>query len=43
MTCTVQHTMKAESGGMHQSVFKGLRSDKEPMDCMEKAEKGTEI
>ncbi len=42
LVCTVQYMMKTEGGGMRQSVFKGLRSDKEPRDCVEKAEKDTE-
>lgn len=37
LVCTVQYMMKTEGGGMRQSVFKGLRLDKEPEECIEKS------
>lgn len=35
LVCTVKYMMKTESGGLRQPVFKGLRLDKQPMECME--------
>lgn len=35
LVCTVRYMMKTESGGMRQPVFKGLRDDKEPEECVE--------
>ena len=32
--CTVKYMMKTASGSMRQPVFKGLRSDKEPRECV---------
>jgi bifunctional non-homologous end joining protein LigD/DNA ligase-1 len=37
LVCTVQYMMKTESGGMRQPVFKGLRDDKSPKECIEGA------
>lgn len=37
LVCTVQYMMKTEGGGMRQSIFKGLRLDKEPEECTEKS------
>ena len=34
LVCTVKYMMKTESGGMRQPVFKGLREDKAPEDCV---------
>ena len=34
--CTVKYMTKTESGGMRQPVFKGLREDKSPEECVEK-------
>jgi len=42
LVCTVQYMMKTEGGGMRQSVFKGLRTDKGPKDCVEKSRESTE-
>ncbi len=39
LVCTVQYMMKTEGGGMRQSIFKGLRLDKEHEDCIEKSTK----
>lgn len=36
LVCTVKYMMKTESGGMRQSVFKGLREDKPPEECIER-------
>jgi bifunctional non-homologous end joining protein LigD len=33
--CTVKYMMKTESGGMRQPVFKGLREDKSPEECID--------
>lgn len=33
LVCTVKYMEKIASGMLRQSVFKGLRSDKEPKDC----------
>ena len=33
--CTVKYMMKPESGGMRQPVFKGLREDKSPEECID--------
>lgn len=35
LVCTVKYMMKTESGGLRQPVFKGLRADKQPRECME--------
>lgn len=35
LVCTVKYMMKTESGGLRQPVFKGLRLDKQPMECVE--------
>lgn len=42
LVCTVQYMMKTENGGMRQAVFKGLRTDKGPKDCVEKSRESTE-
>lgn len=34
LVCTVKYMMKTESGGMRQPVFKGLREDKAPEECV---------
>lgn len=34
MVCTVKYMEKTSSGGLRQPVFKGLREDKVPEDCM---------
>ena len=34
LVCTVKYMMKTENGGMRQPVFKGLRVDKLPEDCI---------
>ena len=35
LVCTVKYMMKTESGGLRQPVFKGLRTDKQPKECLE--------
>lgn len=35
LVCTVKYMMKTESGGMRQTVFKGLREDKSPEECID--------
>lgn len=35
LVCTVKYMMKTESGGLRQPVFKGLRDDKRPEECVE--------
>lgn len=35
LICTVKYMMKTESGGMRQPVFKGLREDKSPEECVD--------
>ena len=35
LVCTVKYMMKTESGSLRQPVFKGLRDDKLPEDCVE--------
>lgn len=35
LVCTVQFMYKTENGGLRQPVFKGLRADKKPEDCIE--------
>ena len=35
LVCTVKYMMKTESGGMRQPVFKGLREDKPPEECVD--------
>lgn len=36
LVCTVQFMMKSEQGHMRQPVFKGIRDDKDPMQCIVK-------
>ena len=36
LVCTVKYMIKTESGGMRQPVFKGLREDKPPEECIER-------
>ena len=36
LVCTVKYMMKTESGNMRQPVFKGLRDDKLPEECIVK-------
>lgn len=40
LVCTVKYMMKTESGGMRQPVFKGLREDKSPEECIDMKKKG---
>lgn len=35
LVCTVKYMMKTESGSLRQPVFKGLREDKKPQECVE--------
>ncbi|MDF2685344.1 MAG: dependent ligase [Clostridia bacterium] len=35
LVCTVKYMTKNESGSMRQPIFKALRNDKEPFECME--------
>lgn len=35
LVCTVKYMMKTKSGGMRQPVFKGLREDKSPEECID--------
>ena len=35
LVCTVKYMTKTESGGMRQPVFKGLREDKPPEECVD--------
>ena len=35
LVCTVRYMMKTENGGMRQPVFKGLRDDKTPEECVD--------
>lgn len=35
LVCMVKYMMKTESGGMRQPVFKGLREDKSPEECVD--------
>ena len=35
LVCTVKYMMKPERGGMRQPVFKGLREDKSPEECID--------
>ena len=35
LVCVIKYMMKTRSGGMRQPVFKGLRYDKRPEECME--------
>ena len=37
LVCTVKYMMKTENGGMRQPVFKGLRDDKTPEECIDKS------
>ncbi|MDV3429443.1 MAG: DNA ligase [Bacillota bacterium] len=34
LVCTVKYMMKTSNGGLRQPVYKGLRDDKEPEDCI---------
>lgn len=34
LVCTVKYMMKTANGSLRQPVFKGLRDDKEPQDCI---------
>lgn len=34
LVCTVKYMMRTANGGMRQPVFKGLREDKEPKECI---------
>ena len=34
LVCTIRYMMKTENGGMRQPVFKGLRDDKAPEECL---------
>lgn len=34
LVCTVQYMMRTKGGGLRQPVFKGLRDDKEPRECI---------
>lgn len=36
LVCTIKYMMLTDSGSMRQPVFKGLREDKRPEDCIEK-------
>ena len=36
LVCIVKYMMKTDNGGMRQPVFKGLRDDKSPKDCIDK-------
>lgn len=36
LVCTVKYMMKTASGSMRQAVFKGLRDDKSPKECIDK-------
>ena len=38
LVCTVKYMEKTEHGGMRQPVFKGLRNDKTPEECMTNGE-----
>jgi len=35
LVCTVQYMMKTETGGLRQPVYKGLRNDKNPHECID--------
>lgn len=39
LVCIVQYMTKNESGGLRQAVFKGLREDKAPGECVENGKK----
>lgn len=34
--CIVKYMMKTSTGSMRQPVFKGIRDDKEPQECIER-------
>ena len=36
LVCVVEYMHKTKSGGMRQPIFKGLRADKRPEECIEK-------
>jgi len=36
LVCTVKYMEKTSIGGLRQPVYKGLREDKDPEDCIEK-------
>jgi bifunctional non-homologous end joining protein LigD len=36
LVCTVKYMMKTSNGALRQPIFKGLRDDKEPEDCIVK-------
>ena len=38
LVCTVEFMHRTKSGGMRQPVFKGLRWDKTPLECVEPSE-----
>ena len=38
LVCTVKYMMKTNTGRLHQPVFKGLRADKRPEDCVEESD-----
>ena len=40
LVCTVEFMHRTKSGGMRQPVFKGLRWDKTPLECVEPSETG---
>lgn len=38
LVCTVKFMHRTQNGGMRQPVFKGLRKDKSPLECVEQSE-----
>ena len=38
LVCTVKFMHRTQNGGMRQPVFKGLRKDKAPLECVEQSE-----
>lgn len=38
LACTVKYMMKTNTGSLWQPVFKGLRADKRPEDCVEESD-----